>query len=338
MGAWTLLGGGIHGDCLFRGIISVENLFTAWREFRRGKRTRRDVQEFEFSLEDSIFTLHDALAKGVYQHSSYTPFRVCDTKPRHIHKATIADRLVHHALFRVLNPIFDGVFIGDSYSCRKGKGTHAGLVRLKHVCRRASVGGRRVVWGLKCDVRRFFDSVDHATLLELIERRVSCKGTLHIVRYILESFHTTPGKGLPLGNVTSQLFANVYLHELDRFVKHKLRARYYVRYCDDFLILGHDPVELRELQKCIAEFLHEKLKLELHPHKVSLRTWRMGIDWVGYVVRPQCTVLRTTTRRRMMRQVSGRNKASYLGMLGHCNGYKLRQEVLASLDAIAQRP
>lgn len=296
------------------------------------------MQEFEFSLEDSIFTLHGALARGMYQHSSYMPFRVCDTKPRQIHKATVVDRLVHHSLFRILNPIFDRIFIEDSYSCRKGKGTHAGLVRLKYFCGRSSAGGRRVVWGLKCDVKRFFDSVDHEVLLKLIERRVVCKGTLHIVRHILESFCTVPGKGLPLGNVTSQLFANIYLHELDRYVKHELGVRYYLRYCDDFLLLDREHERLVRLKEYIEVFLRDRLLLELHPDKVRLRTWRMGIDWVGYVVRPRCMVLRTTTCRRMMRQASGRNTASYLGMLGHCNGYKLRQRVLASLDTIAQPP
>lgn len=285
------------------------------------------MQQFEFALEDNIFQLHGELADRTYQHGAYFPFSINDPKPRHIHKATVRDRLVHHAVFRVLYPIFDRSFIHDSYSCRVGKGTHRAVARLKGFLRSASQNNSRNIWALKCDIRRFFDSIDHSILTTLIYRKISDEGTLWLIGRILGSFCSGPGIGLPLGNVTSQLFANIYLNELDRFVKHNLRVRFYLRYCDDFLLLNDDPRQLLHTKDIIADFLHQDLRLFLHPNKISLRTYRQGIDFVGYVVRPYCTTLRTKTKRRMMQRITPRNAPSYFGMLKHCNGYAMERKL-----------
>lgn len=267
-----------------------------------------------------MFQLHHELNNKTYRHGSYTPFYVTDPKLRHIHKAKVRDRLVHHAVFRVLYPVFDKNFIFDSYSCRINKGTHRAVNRLETFARKLSQNNTRTIFVLKCDIRKFFDSVDQGMLLELIKRKVD-GDTVWLVDKIVKSFP----KGLPLGNVTSQLFANIYLNELDQFVKHELKEKYYIRYCDDFVVLGENPEYLLGIADIIDNFLKERLKLLLHPNKIIIRQYRQGIDFLGYVVLPRHRVLRTRTKKRMFRRINYKNEGSYLGILKHCKGYGIKK-------------
>ena len=313
-------------DYLFTKLCSIENLFLAWRKFvRGGKRGKVDVMAFERNLETNLFNLQAQLRKGVYQHGPYETFLVRDPKERVISKADVRDRIVHQALDNVLKFSFELVFVFDNYACRLGKGVHKASYRLRRMFQSASRSNTRSVYALKCDVRKFFDSVDHATILQLVERRVQSPGLMGLIRHILSSFEKLPSRGIPLGNVTSQLFANVYLHELDRFVKHELRQKYYIRYCDDFIILDHDRGRLIKLIPRLQKFLSEKLKLNLHPRKVSVRSWRQGIDFVGYVHKPWATVIRTKTKDRMLQKVNAKNLTSYLGVCKHADTFELRQ-------------
>ncbi|MEK7565090.1 MAG: reverse transcriptase domain-containing protein [Patescibacteria group bacterium] len=296
-------------------------MFLAWREFKKGKRKRLDVQEFEFNLEDNLFQLHNELKDKTYQHGRYIPFYVTDPKLRHIHKATVRDRVLHQAVFRVLYPIFDRNFIFDSYSCRVGKGTHKAVSHLETSCRKLSQNNSKTIFALKCDIKKFFDSIDQNILTNLIQTKIKDANVIWLVEVIIKSF----SKGLPLGNVTSQLFANIYLNELDQFVKHSLKEKYYIRYCDDFVILGENPNILQGLSKNIDEFLEKSLKLSLHPNKIIMRKYIQGLDFLGYVVLPSHRVLRTRTKHRMLKKVNTKNLASYLGVLGHCNGYNLKK-------------
>jgi retron-type reverse transcriptase len=182
-------------DSIFDSIVSVNNLFAAWREFRRGKRRKKDVQEFERNLEDNIFQLHGELANGVYRHGPYRRFHVFDPKHRIIHKAGVRDRLVHHAVYRVLNPVFDRSFIFDSYSCRTGKGTHAAVNRLTTFVRRVSRNYAGPCWALKFDVRKFFDSVDHGILFGILEQKIACLKTNRLLREIVSSYSTPKAVG-----------------------------------------------------------------------------------------------------------------------------------------------
>lgn len=268
------LGGGLSGkgihDNLFEKIISLENLFLAWREFRRGKRKKRDVAEFEFNLEDNLFALHETLRNKTYQHCKYTAFNVCDPKLRRIHKATIGDRVLHHAIFRILYDIFDGSFIHDSYSCRTNKGAHRAVNRLETFLQKESGNNHRNIFALKCDVRKFFDSIDQDVLLGMIKRKIKDSDAIWLLEKVIKSFQ----KGLPLGNVTSQLFANIYLNELDQFAKHVLKEKYYLRYCDDFIILSSEVKHLEKLVIEIDKFLKDELRLFLHPNKIIIRKYR----------------------------------------------------------------
>ena len=369
---------------IFEEIISLENLFLAWKEFRRGKRNKIDVQEFEFNLEDNLFQLRQELKGKIYRHSNYISFSICDPKPRRIHKATVRDRILHHAVFRILYPIFDKEFIFDSYSCRLSKGIHRAVNRLQKFCRKLSRNNTKNIFVLKCDIRKFFDSIDQDVLLALIKKKVKDKNAIWLIGKIIRGFanknvldfrfrsprpprlgeagwsygeaggndkncgndkrRSDSVKGLPLGNVTSQLFSNIYLNELDQFIKNKLKIKYYLRYCDDFVILDDN-------EKCFAPFIAEmenflagRLKLRLHPDKIIIRKYHQGIDFLGYVILPHYKVLRTKTKRRMFRKIIVKRQKledglateksfnqtlqSYLGILSHCRGHKVKKQLI----------
>ena len=322
------VGGGLNSHNIFDEIISLENLFSAWREFKKGKRKRVDIQEFEFNLEDNLFQLHHELKNKTYRHGDYNPFYVADPKLRHIHKAAVRDRILHQAIFRILYPVFDKSFIFDSYSCRTGKGTHRAVNRLESFYHKLSHNNTRNIFALKCDIRKFFDSVDQDILMGLVKKKDNDK-TIWFVGEIIKSFT----KGLPLGNVTSQLFANIYLNELDQFIKHQLKEKYYIRYCDDFVILGENQKHLLEIANTIDSFLNERLKLSLHPNKIIIRQYRQGIDFLGYISLPHYRVLRTKTKRRLLKQINKTNSDSYLGALKYCNGFMIQKKTEKFLSA-----
>lgn len=321
------MGGGLNSHNIFAEIISLGNLFLAWKEFKKGKSKKRNVQEFEFNLEDNLFLLCQELADKSYQHSDYTSFYITDPKLRHIHKACVRDRVLHHAIFRVLYPIFDKLFIFDSYSCRLSKGHHQAVKRLKIFCDRLSRNNSRNIFALKCDIKKFFDSVDQSVLLDLIKKTTEDTNAIWLIEKVIKSFETKKGKGLPIGNVTSQLFANIYLNKFDQFVKHSLKAKHYIRYCDDFVILSESKNKLEKFIDRIGGFLEDNLKLSLHPQKVTIRKCHQGIDFLGYVIRPYCINLRTKTKRRTLRKVNQNNLASYLGVLKHCHGHKIKKTI-----------
>jgi len=246
---------------------------------------------------------------------------------RHIHKAEVRDRIVHHLISKYLNQIYDKTFIYDSYSCRINKGTHKAVNRLKQFSLKQNKNNKINFYCLKCDIRKFFDSIDHNVLIEILKRKIKDKGILNLIAEIIDSFHAKENKGIPLGNLTSQYFANIYLNEFDQFIKHKLKAKHYIRYTDDFVIFGRNQKFLKEIINPIDNFLKNKLKLSLHPDKIIMRKYNQGIDFLGYVTLPYHRVLRTKTKRRMFKKINHNNLQSYLGVLGHCNGYKLRKKL-----------
>lgn len=321
------LGGGRH-SCNFCDVISIENLLAAWREFRKGKRSKKDVANFELNLEDNIFELHRKLAEGSWQNDSYSVFKINDPKPRIIHKASVRDRVLFQAVYRRLYPIFDGDFVFDSYSSRIGKGTHAGVKRFAAFAKKVSANHGKGSFVLKCDIKKFFDSIDHQVLFLLVAKKIDDEKLLSLIWQIFRSFECLSGKGLPLGNVTSQLFANVYLNELDQFVKHKLKAKFYIRYCDDFVILHQSNKVLLEWVEKIKKFCQEFLLLNLHGRKTIIWKIHWGTDFLGYVILPHRVVLRTRTRKRMFRMINNKNLPSYLGLLSHCKSWKLKEVVI----------
>jgi retron-type reverse transcriptase len=335
-----VLGGG-NISCMVRtqfihdynNIISLENLLLAWKEFRLGKKSKKDVLLFDRTLMSNLIALNQKLYKEEYRHSIYEAFTVNDPKSRNIHKAIVEDRLLHHAIYRTLYPFFDRTFISDSYSCRDNKGTHKAILRFKSFIQKVGKNNTKTVWVLKCDIRKFFASIDHCVLKLILEKYIKDKKILNLLYIVIDSFSTNEDGliGLPLGNLTSQLLVNIYMNKFDQFVKHKLKVKYYIRYADDFVVLSRDKQYLESLILEFDCFLKNSLKLSLHPDKVYIKTLNSGVDFLGWVHFPKYRVLRTVTKRRMFRSLSRTNnpsiKASYLGMLSHGNSYKLSKIV-----------
>jgi len=308
-------------------IISLENLLLAWTKFSGGKNNKTGVPEFKLRLMDNLFDLHHLLKNKIYTHDHYEAFKVNDPKPRDIHKATVRDRVLHHAVYRILYSFFDRKFIFDSYSCRLGKGTHKALSRFKVFSKSASFNHTKTVWVLKGDIRKCFASIDQPTLFEILKKHIKDTDVLILLRTIIKSFPM----GLPLGNLTSQLLVNVYLNELDQFAKHILKQKYYLRYADDFVFLSQNKSELEQLIPKLNDFLRDRLKLTLHPKKIFLKTLASGVDFLGWVHFPYHRVLRTKTKWRMFKRLEESQKeetaASYLGMLKWGNTEKIRKKV-----------
>lgn len=332
---------------IFDKIISLENLFSAWDKFKSDKQNKEDVQKFEWQLEENIFQLHRDLKYKKYKHGTYFSFYIHDPKQRHIHKATVRDRILHHAVFAVLNPIFEPTFISSSLSCRINKGTHKGINILEKTLRQISGNNSKQCFLLKCDVKKFFETIDHSVLMNVISKRIKDEDAMWLLKEIIESFSSKYSlftqKGLPIGNLTSQIFANIYLNEFDQFIKQKLKVKNYIRYTDDFVIVSNDRTYLKELIISIRDFLSDKLALKLHPKKVNIKRFHKGVDFLGYIVFPHHKLLRTKTRQRIFRKLSKRvneykmgliNKQtleqslqSYLGVLSHADAYNLSNEL-----------
>ena len=341
---------------IFESIASPEALFRAWDEFKRGKRAKKDVLAFEKNLEPNVFELHRDLTSKRYRHGPYTDFYITDPKLRHIHKAVVRDRILHHAIFAALNPLFEPTFIANSFSCRVDKGTHGGVEALAKMLRKVGKNSTLSCYVLKCDIRKFFDSIDQEILLGILRKRITDQGARWLLDNVISSYaaglprererereEKIRQQGLPIGNLTSQLFANVYMNEFDQFVKHELRVKHYARYTDDFVIVGTDPDALMALLPSIRGFLRERLRLDLHPDKVEIRRYSKGVDFLGYVAFPHFRLLRKKTEKRMWRKLEHviaqykggaadeeRARAalnSYLGILSHADAYRLGERL-----------
>ena len=240
-------------------------------------------------------------------------------------------------LYTFLYKLFDSSFIYDSYSCRLEKGTHKGVLRLVEYARIVSKNYTKSCWALKLDIKKFFASVDHKVLLSLLEEKIQGEDIIWLLKQIIYSFYSDKGegKGMPLGNLTSQVFANIYVNKLDQFVKHKLKIKYYIRYADDFLILSDYKDTLQRSLVAISEFVKNNLNLELHPKKIIFCKLEWGIDFLGYIVLPHYVLPRTKTQKRIFKKLQekigsenfSQSLRSYLGYLRHANSFKLAQRL-----------
>jgi retron-type reverse transcriptase len=344
------------------------------------KRYRKYVLEFTYNLEHNLLELQQELISQTYKHGPYRKFIVCDSKKREIKAAPFRDRVVHHALCNLIEPIFDQSFIFDSFACRKNKGTHKAIKRLQTFLKSANSSERErerereragssqffsdeepfdsyccwwdvpywenieSIYCLQCDISKYFNNIDHQILLEMVKKKISDKRTIWLVKEILDSSEERPGAGIPIGNLTSQLFANIYLNELDQFIKHNLRIRHYLRYMDDFLILDFDKRKLQKIKIQIQEFL-DGLRLELHPKKANVFLLAdKGIGFLGYKIFVNYRLLRKDTikrfrkRTRLYKKMLGKREItqekfddslqSWLAYAEFGNSYYLRKQVI----------
>ena len=307
---------------LWKDMICFEALLQAAQQARRGKRHRPVVSSFEFHLERELCRLHHELSHKTWRPGPYRSFFIHEPKKRQISAAPYRDRVVHHALVGVLEPVFERGFIADSYACRRGKGTHAAV----HRCQEFS---RQYRYVLKADIRKFFPTMDHQILKDRIARKIKDPDVMWLVGEIIDGSNPQevvpqlfPGdtlftsferrRGIPIGNQTSQFFSNVYLDALDHFVKDRLGMKGYVRYVDDFLVFSDDKNELAKVREDIRSFL-VSLRLRLHPRKSVISAVANGIRFLGFRIFPTHRLLPKDNVRRFRRRMKALQNAYATG-------------------------
>lgn len=314
-------------DNLFNQICCFENIHSAYLKARKNKRYRNNILDFSGNLEKQLLQIKEELETGAYKHGEYREFIVCDSKKRQIKAPCFKDRVVHHALCNIIDPIFNPCFIFDSYACRKSKGTHRAIKRLKTFLK-----NKNNVYCFQCDISKYFDSISHDILILLIKKEITCLKTIALIEEIINSsFKKEPGTGIPIGNLTSQLFANIYLNKLDQFVKQKLKSVYYLCYMDDFLFFGKNKSELNELSKIIGQFLYYELKLTVNSKKIIIFPCSLGIDFLGYIVFKDYILLRKATVKKFLGKIKNKNsaerKATWFAYAKHANSYLLSKKL-----------
>ena len=273
---------------LYDEVTKFENLLEAFRKASLGRRDRKYVLEWDFNLEKRLISLQKDLQEEKYVPGAYHYFWVCDPKKRLVATAPFKDRVVHHAICNVIEPIFDRSFIYDSYACREGKGAHAAVTRLQQFLRK-----KDAKYALNGDVEKYFDNINHQILESLLREKIKDERLMRLLVKIIKSEKML--KGIPIGNLTSQLFAGIYLNKFDHFIKRHLRAKYYLRYMDDFLILAPEKPILHQWREEIRKYLKDKLALSLKKSTGQVFPTYLGVDFVGYV---------TFTTHRLVRKVS----------------------------------
>lgn len=310
---------------LYTRICSFENIHAAWRKARKGKRRKVEVMAFEADLDKNLHSIRSKLERRTWQPGPYRTFSIRDPKPRLIAAAPFADRVVHHAIVNVLEPIFEPTFIFDLYSNRKGKGTHAAV-------RRAQRFARKQPYVLHADVYHYFKSINRESLLGVLARKIKCVDTLGLVRRLIDVRQPGLETGLPLGNQSSQFFANVYLSPLDHFIKEELGCKGYIRYVDDMFLFGDSKDELwgmkHELEGRLADF-----HLALKPQEPTLYRVEDSFPCLGYRVFPEAVLMRRDAIFRFRRKAKSlvRQYAA-----GHCNLEKVRSSLMGSMGHMAQ--
>lgn len=334
---------------LFERVYDFEALHAAYRRARSGKRDQAEVQKFEQDLEGNLIQLQNELIWGTYQTGRYRTFIVNEPKERVVSALPFRDRVVQHALVAVIEPIWEARFISDNYACRPGRGTHRGADRAEAMLRKVKREHGKV-YVLKGDVARYFPSIDHEILKGLFARRIRCRRTLALLGDIIDSANQVSdrfGVGVPIGNLVSQLAANVYLHELDQFAKHDLRERHYIRYMDDFVVVHHDKDHLHRVRERIEVFLAERLRLQTNR---KTQVFPVGVlhgralDFLGYQIWPTHRRLRRDSITRIGRSLRALQHYYARGLVSlervhqtvqswcehasHANTYRLRTQLL----------
>ena len=332
-----------YQQSLFERVCNVEELMTAYKAVKRNSGAPGvdgvSVEMFGAKLQEEIKQLKCELESWTYKASPVRSVEIpkAGGGVRKLGIPTVRDRVVHHLLYRSLAPFFFRVFIADSYSCQLGKGTHKALNRFAEFSSRVSKNNSQQCYVLKCDIKKFFASTDHRILQDILKSSIEDKKLLALLHIVICSFNSgVKGKGLPLGNLTSQLLVNIYMHEFDKYIKHTLKIKHYIRYADDFVVLSRDTSELIQILASMNIFLQNRLELTFHPKKVSIATVASGVDFLGWVHFPKHRIIRPVSRKRMYRKLfeskcENTLVQSYFGLLKHGNTHKLLTEIRDSL-------
>ena len=327
-----------YGD-LFDKITSFENLLNAARKAQRGKRHKSSTAAFNLNFEKELLLLRSELQNRTYRIGSYKRFQIHDPKKRLISALPYRDRVVQHALCNVIEPIFDRGLIYDAYACRKDKGSLRAVGRFTMYCR-----GHK--YALKCDVKSYFASIEHDLLLGIIKGKIKDPAVLWLIKLIIDS---TPSPGIPIGNLASQIFANLYLSGLDHYLKETIGCGPYIRYMDDLVVFGEDKGRLGEIKDAINEYLR-RLKLKLHPDKSRIYLSAGGIDFLGYKICPTHRLVIKQNVKRARKRIKKqlrmlrfklidwprliRSIRSWLGYAMHADSFNLRRRLLAEFDLL----
>lgn len=291
--------------------VSLAKIWESWYKFKRQKRKNLELDSFAYFLESNLISLHQELKNGTYNHGLYRTFELTDTKKRTISVASIKDRIVHRLIYDYLVALFNKSFIYDAWSCRPNKGLLAAIKRAQLLLFRNPYS---YVW--RSDITKFFDSVDQKVLKKLIERKIKDPFTLRLIDNVIDSFYTyAPGIGMPIGNLTSQIFCNIYLNEFDHYVSHVIRPLGYMRYGDDFIILYPSRNELETIKEKCAQFLKEELKLTIHPVNNIIIPAKRGIHFLGCKIYPTGRKLLPKIYPRIKRRLNLCNIASYRSLI-----------------------
>ncbi|MEM7578403.1 MAG: reverse transcriptase domain-containing protein [Cyanobacteria bacterium P01_A01_bin.80] len=343
---------------LYPQIIEFQNIFRAARQAQKGKRFQDNVLKFNYHLELELIKIQDELKSKQYQPGSYRTFYIKEPKRRMISAAPYRDRVVHHALCNVIVPIFEPTFIRDSYANRVNFGTHRALKRFTKFARSSR-------YVLQCDIRKYFPSIDHEILKVLLRRKIKCADTLWLIDKIIDNSNKQESfveyfdgdalltpiqrcRGLPIGNLTSQFFANIYLNAFDHFVKEKLQAKKYLRYVDDFALFSDDKQFLVDARLALEKYLEDNLRLKIHPIKSQLFATKYGANFLGFRVFPDCIRVRQQNLRQGRRRLKklqlnyaqgriswlkvSQSLQSWFAHLDHGDTWQLKNRIFNSLD------
>ncbi len=349
--------------------FDLKDLFKAYFDCRKHKRNTASAREFECYLEENLLDLYKELKSGKYKIGRCICFGILKPKPREVWAANFRDRIVHHLIYNAISERFYKRFIRDTYSCIPKRGSLAAGKRLLHFARSASKNYTEKTYYLKADLSNFFVSIDKSILYSLVCEHVKEEWLLALIKQVIfhnhqsnvyiksprslmnkipkhkSLFYADKNCGLPIGNLTSQFFSNLYLNKLDQYIKKDLKCKYYCRYVDDFIILDNSPQVLNEKLKKIKEFVKKELNIEVHPKKTHINKINVGMDFVGYNVKPNRILMRPRTLKRIHFAINNWNTStekytpealkkfcatlnSYLGMLVNLNCYKIRQHII----------
>jgi hypothetical protein len=299
--------------------LSLSNIWQSWFKFKKGKKLSQELQHFNYYLEENLFTLYSELNDGNYKHQGYRRFIATDSKRREILVASVKDRVVHRLAYEYLIEIYDKTFDFDVWSCRKKKGLTKAIERAQKIL---NIYKKSFVW--RADVKKFFDNINQQKLIDIILLKASDEKAITLFKEIIGSYYTSPKKGIPIGNLTSQIFANIYLNEFDRFIKIHIKPKAYLRYGDDFIIVSDNFIRLKDVRNRSIKFLSESLCLQINNRNDIIVKVKNGLKFLGAEIFTEGMRLNKKNQRKINSLLDHRNASSYRGLVKKYDKKKLR--------------